>query len=105
MTLARFLSWCCSYQGQGGLLHRKNWKRRFFVLYSVPQGSVLVYYDKKSVNGDDILGYIDIRNVTEVKQSAKVRPVPFPCARACFTGHDSTIPRSSTRRSGRAWSW
>ena len=64
-------------QGQGGLLHRKNWKRRFFVLYTVPQGNVLVYYDKQSVNGDDIRGFIDLRKVTGIKtpEAPKVRRI------------------------------
>jgi hypothetical protein len=58
-------------QGEGGLLHRKTWKRRFFVLYKVPQGSVLVYYDKQSVSGDDILGFVDLRKAVEVKEVTK----------------------------------
>mgnify|MGYP001953079048 CR=1 FL=1 len=53
------------------MLHRKNWKRRFFALYSVPQGSVFVYYDKQSVSGDDILGFIDLRKATEVRNTTK----------------------------------
>jgi hypothetical protein len=42
-------------------------QRRFFVLYKVPQGSVLVYYEKQSVSGDDILGYVDLRRAVDVR--------------------------------------
>lgn len=33
-------------QGKGGLMHRSNWKRRFYVLFAVPQGHALacVYF-------------------------------------------------------------
>ena len=55
------------------MLHRKNWKRRFFVLYCVPQGDVLVYYDKQSVSGDDILGFVDLRKASSVTQAVAVR--------------------------------
>lgn len=51
-------------------------------MYTVPQGNVLVYYDKQSVNGDDIRGFIDLRKVISVKDAGvKVRAFP----RCCFS--------------------
>jgi hypothetical protein len=42
------------------------------VLYCVPQGNVLVYYDKQTVNGDDIRGFVDLRKATRVQQISQV---------------------------------
>lgn len=53
-------------QGAGGLLHSKKWKRRFFVLFRVPQGHVLVYYSRASVSVDELMGFVDLRTATEV---------------------------------------
>lgn len=33
---------------------------------------MLVYYDKRSVNGDDILGFVDLRKATQVNEARKV---------------------------------
>ena len=54
-------------QGAGGLLHSKKWKRRFFVLFRVPQGHVLVYYARGTVSVDELMGFIDLRQATEVE--------------------------------------
>jgi hypothetical protein len=54
-------------QGEGGLFRLKNWKRRFFALYHVPQGAVLVYYDDMGTETERILGYVDLRDATDVR--------------------------------------
>ena len=52
-------------------MHRANWKRRFFVLYKVPQGCVLVYYETNTVDADQCLGFIDLRRCEGVKRTTK----------------------------------
>ena len=34
----------------------------------------MVYYDKQTVNGDDIRGFVDLRKATKVQQTSQVRP-------------------------------
>lgn len=54
-------------------MHRANWKKRFFALYRVPQGHVLVYYDKKDVDMSSLLGFIDLRKADKIEEDlAKV---------------------------------
>ena len=55
-------------QGKGGLLHSRSWRRRFFVLYRVPLGHVLVYYDAVDVSVDHVLGFIDLRTAISIVQ-------------------------------------
>ena len=59
-------------QGAGGLLHSKKWKRRFFVLFRVPQGHVLVYYARGTVSVDELMGFIDLRQATEVESDVRM---------------------------------
>jgi hypothetical protein len=50
-------------------MKRKNWKRRFFVLYKVPHGSILVYYNTDKPEAENIMGFVDLRTVNEVRKS------------------------------------
>lgn len=54
--------WCWK-QGEAGLFTRASWKRRFMVLYRVPQGAFLLYYAKQGTNPEDLKGHIDLRRV------------------------------------------
>lgn len=54
--------WCWK-QGEAGIFTRASWKRRFMVLYRVPQGAFLLYYSKQGTNPEDLKGHIDLRRV------------------------------------------
>lgn len=58
-------------QGEGGLLHNDSFKQRFFVLARVPHATVLIYYGEKTMDEENILGYIDLRRVTAVREGQK----------------------------------
>jgi hypothetical protein len=60
-------------QGEGGIFHGDSFKQRYFVLARVPHATVLIYYGTKTMDEDNILGYIDLRSVTAVREST--RPV------------------------------
>jgi hypothetical protein len=58
-------------QGEGGYLHADTFKTRWFVLARVPHATVLIYYDRKCMDEDHILGYIDMRRVIAIRESSK----------------------------------
>ena len=58
-------------QGEGGIMHGESFKNRWFVLARVPHATVLIYYDRKCMDEDHILGYIDMRRVSAVKEGNK----------------------------------
>ena len=58
-------------QGEGGIMHGEAFKNRWFVLARVPHATVLIYYDRKCMDEDHILGYIDMRRVSAVKEGGK----------------------------------
>jgi hypothetical protein len=52
-------------------MHGETFKSRWFVLARVPHATVLIYYDRKCMDEDHILGYIDMRRVSAVKEGNK----------------------------------
>jgi hypothetical protein len=71
-------------QGEGGLMHGETFKIRWFVLSRVPHATVLIYYDRKCMDEDHILGYIDMRRVVAVKEVSKA--VHVDASRSSVTG-------------------
>jgi hypothetical protein len=59
-------------QGEGGIFHNDTFKQRYFVLARVPHATVLIYYGQKCMDEDHILGYIDLRRVTSVRETTKM---------------------------------
>jgi len=71
-------------QGEGGLLHADTFKSRWFVLARVPHATVLIYYDRKCMDEDHILGYIDMRRVIAIRDGSKT--VTFDGSRSAVNG-------------------
>jgi hypothetical protein len=65
-------------------MHNEMFKTRWFVLARVPHATVLIYYDRKCMDEDHILGYVDMRRVTAVKEA--VRPVVLDSSRSAAGG-------------------
>lgn len=70
-------------QGEGGLLHADTFKTRWFVLARVPQATVLIYYDRKCMDEEHILGYIDMRRVVAIREGT--RSVAFDASRSTIS--------------------
>jgi hypothetical protein len=73
-----------SSQGEGGILHADTFKSRWFVLARVPHATVLIYYDRKCMDEDHILGFIDMRKVIAIRDGSKV--VTFDGSRSAVSG-------------------
>ena len=54
------------------MYHGASHKTRWFVLARVPHATVLIYYKYKCMDEDHILGYIDMRRVTQIKEGDKL---------------------------------
>jgi hypothetical protein len=54
------------------MLHGDSFKIRWFVLARVPHATVLIYYDRKCMDEDHILGYIDMRRVVAIREGVKL---------------------------------
>jgi hypothetical protein len=52
--------------------HGATHKTRWFVLARVPHATVLIYYKYKCMDEDNILGYIDMRRVTSIREVDRV---------------------------------
>lgn len=65
-------------------MHGNSYKNRWFVLARVPHAVVLIYYDRKCMDEDNILGYIDMRRVISIRDAK--RPVDFDGSRTALGG-------------------
>lgn len=65
-------------------MHGDTFKSRWFVLARVPHATVLIYYDRKCMDEDHILGYIDMRRVIAIKEGTK--SVLLDATRSSMTG-------------------
>jgi hypothetical protein len=70
-------------------MHNEMFKTRWFVLARVPHATVLIYYDRKCMDEDHILGYVDMRRVTAVREA--VKPVVLDSSRSAAGGFFSKI--------------
>lgn len=64
-------------QGEGGLFHGDAFKLRYFMLARVPHATLLIYYAQAHIDDAGILGYIDLRTVSivrEVERTVSVDP-------------------------------
>ena len=66
------------------MMHGETYKPRWFVLARVPHATVLIYYNRKCMDEDHILGYIDMRRVTAVREASK--SVTLDAARSSYGG-------------------
>ena len=65
-------------------MHNETFKTRWFVLARVPHATVLIYYDRKCMDEDHILGYVDMRRVNMIREAN--RPVAVDASRSTVTG-------------------